>query len=59
MLAGMYLYRKLLEKKILVRDYTSHPVLQGCLRITVGLPLENAEIISAYAERRQYDAAGS
>ena len=46
MLAGMYLYRKLLEKKILVRDYTSHPVLQGCLRITVGLPLENAEIIS-------------
>lgn len=46
MLAGMYLYRKLLEKKILVRDYTSHPVLQGCLRITVGLPLENVEIIS-------------
>lgn len=43
-LAGMYLYRKLLEQKILVRDYTEHPVLQGCLRISLGLPLENAEI---------------
>lgn len=44
MLAGMYLYRKLLANKILVRDYTGHPVLQGCLRITMGLPQENAEV---------------
>lgn len=44
MQAGLYLYRKLLEQKILVRDYTGHPVLQGCLRITVGLPQENAEL---------------
>lgn len=44
MLAGMYMYRKLLEQKILVRDFTCHPVLQGCLRITMGLPQENAEI---------------
>lgn len=45
-LAGIYLYRKLLKQKILVRDYTCHPVLQGTLRITIGLPQENAEIVA-------------
>lgn len=45
-LAGLYLYKKLLEAKILVSDFSSHPALQGCLRITMGLPQENAEVLA-------------
>ncbi len=44
--SGKMIFRYLLEHSILVRDFTSHPVLTGCLRITVGLPEENKTILS-------------
>lgn len=43
--AGKLLFKHLLEHSILTRDFTSHPVLTGCLRITVGLPEENKQIL--------------
>lgn len=44
--SGKLIFKYLLENSILVRDFTSHPILQGCLRISVGLPEENKEILT-------------
>lgn len=43
--SGKLIYRYLLDNGILTADFTSHPALTGCLRITVGLPAENAVIM--------------
>lgn len=43
--SGKMLYRYFLENGILVRDYTTHPYLTGCLRITLGRPEENKIIL--------------
>lgn len=48
--SGKMLFKYLLENSILVRDFTSHPVLQGCLRISVGLPEENKQILAKVTE---------
>ena len=40
------IFKYYMENSILVRDFTTHPVLTGCLRITVGLPEENEQLIS-------------
>ncbi|MDO4177587.1 MAG: aminotransferase class I/II-fold pyridoxal phosphate-dependent enzyme [Phascolarctobacterium sp.] len=45
--AGKYLFKELLSQSILPRDFTGHPVLTGCLRITVGTPEENIKIMEA------------
>lgn len=45
--AGKYLFKELLKESILTRDFTGHPVLKGCLRITVGTPEENKIILEA------------
>ena len=45
--AGKYLFKELLAQSILTRDFTGHPVLKGCLRITVGTPEENQIILTA------------
>lgn len=45
--AGKYLFKELLGQSILTRDFTGHPILKGCLRITVGTPEENKIIIEA------------
>lgn len=34
-------FRKLMEKGILVRDLSAHPRLRNCLRVTIGTPNEN------------------
>ncbi|MGH2750983.1 MAG: histidinol-phosphate transaminase [Actinomycetota bacterium] len=34
------LFTKLLERGVLVRNYSSNPSLRGCLRVTAGLPQE-------------------
>ena len=34
----------------MVRDFTSHPELTGALRITVGLPEENKQILAKLTE---------
>ncbi len=43
--SGKMLFKYLLEKSILVRDYSTHPKLTGCLRLTVGTPEENKIIL--------------
>ena len=43
--SGKLIYHYLLDNGILTADFTSHPALAGCLRITVGLPAENAVIM--------------
>ena len=45
--SGKLIFNHLLADSILVRDYTSHARLTGCLRITVGLPEENKLILQS------------
>ncbi len=48
--SGKLLFKYYLANSILVRDFTSHPVLTGALRITVGLPEENKQILAKLTE---------
>lgn len=47
---GKLIFKYLLANSILVRDFSTYPVLQGCLRITIGLPEENKQIIAKITE---------
>lgn len=38
------------EYSILVRDFSSTPGLEGCLRVTVGMPQENDRVIAAISQ---------
>ena len=38
------------EHSILVRDFSSTPGLKDCLRVTVGTPAENDEVVSAISQ---------
>jgi histidinol-phosphate aminotransferase len=40
----------LLERSVLVRDVSDRPFLEGCLRVTVGTPEENAAFLEALRE---------
>lgn len=44
------LFDALFEKGILIRDIGSYPMLANCLRISVGTPAENDELIAALRE---------
>lgn len=44
--AGKYIFKSMLAEKILLRDFSEHPALQGCIRQTVGVPEENGIVIS-------------
>lgn len=44
--AGKMIFKSMLAEKILLRDFTEHPVLQGCIRQTVGTPEENGIIMN-------------
>lgn len=44
--AGKMIFKRMLTEKILLRDFTEHPVLQGCIRQTVGVPEENAVVMN-------------
>lgn len=44
--AGKYIFKYFLENSVLVRDFSTHPVLTGALRITVGTPSENSQILA-------------
>ena len=48
--SGKIIFKYYLDNSILVRDFTSHPVLTGALRITVGLPEENKQILAKLTE---------
>jgi histidinol-phosphate aminotransferase len=41
------LWRRLLERGVLVRDFSSRPGVEGCFRITVGSPEESDEFLAA------------
>lgn len=44
------IYNKLVECGIIIRNRTKEPMLQNCLRITVGTPDENDQLINALKE---------
>lgn len=48
--SGKLMFKYFMDNSILTRDFTGHPVLTGCLRITVGLPEENKVIIEKLKE---------
>jgi histidinol-phosphate aminotransferase len=45
-----YIYTRLIEQGIIVRDRSSVPGCEGCLRITIGTPEENQRMIHAFKE---------
>lgn len=44
------LFDRLLERGVLVRDFSHLPRLEGCLRVTVGTPQENNAFLAALRE---------
>ncbi len=48
--AGHEVWERMLECSILVRDCSSWPNLDGCLRVTVGTPEENSAFLAALKE---------
>ncbi|HEY3131142.1 MAG TPA: histidinol-phosphate transaminase [Acidobacteriota bacterium] len=47
-------FSELRERGILIRDVSSSPGLEGCLRVTVGLPQENLEFLRALKESMRW-----
>ncbi|MGH9129418.1 MAG: histidinol-phosphate transaminase [Acidimicrobiales bacterium] len=43
-------WQGLLDRSVLIRDCSSWPGLQGCLRVTVGTPTEGARFLAALGE---------
>jgi histidinol-phosphate aminotransferase len=41
------LWQRLLDRGVLVRDFSSWPRVEGCLRVTVGTPAENNAFLAA------------
>ena len=48
--AGHEVWQALLDRSVLVRDCSSWPNLDGCLRVTVGTPDENRVFLNALTE---------
>jgi histidinol-phosphate aminotransferase len=44
------LWKRLLAHDVLVRDFSSWPRIEGCLRVTVGTPAENDAFLAALRE---------
>jgi histidinol-phosphate aminotransferase len=44
------LWKRLLARDVLVRDFSSWPRVEGCLRVTVGTPEENDAFLAALRE---------
>jgi histidinol-phosphate aminotransferase len=47
---GRYVWDGLVERSVLVRDCSSWPRLEGCLRVTVGTPAEDDAFLAALEE---------
>jgi len=47
---GSEVWSELVERSVLVRDCSSWPRLEGCLRVTVGTPGENTAFLAALTE---------
>jgi histidinol-phosphate aminotransferase len=48
--AGADVWKALLERSVLVRDCSSWPRLDGCLRVTIGTPAEDDAFLTALEE---------
>jgi histidinol-phosphate aminotransferase len=48
--AARAVWQDLLDASVLVRDCSEWPGLDGCLRVTVGLPVENERFLAALSE---------
>jgi histidinol-phosphate aminotransferase len=44
------LWKRLLAQDVLIRDFSSWPRIEGCLRVTVGTPAENDAFLAALGE---------
>ena len=44
------IYRELIKNRIVVRDRSSVPLCDGCLRITVGTEEENSSLLSVLSD---------
>lgn len=44
------LWQRLLDRGVLVRDFSRQPRLEGCLRVTIGTPEENDAFLSALTD---------
>jgi histidinol-phosphate aminotransferase len=49
-IAGAAVWRGLVERSVLVRDCSSWPRLEGCLRVTIGTPAEDDVFLHALRE---------
>jgi histidinol-phosphate aminotransferase len=47
---GSEVWRRLLDRSVLVRDVSALPHLEGCLRVTVGTPAEDDAFLDALTE---------
>ena len=47
---GHEVWRELVKRSVLVRDFSARPRLEGCLRVTVGTPEEDHAFLRALAE---------
>jgi len=54
---GHVLWQQLVERGILVRDFSRWPRLDNCLRITVGTPEEDDALLTALREMLTEEAA--
>ena len=48
--SGREVWQGLVDRSVLVRDCSSWPRLDDCLRVTVGTPDENTEFLDALAD---------
>lgn len=49
-LPAQQVWAELVERSVLVRDCSSWPRLQGCLRVTIGTPAENERFLAALSD---------
>ena len=49
-LTGREVWQGLVDRSVLIRDCSSWPRLDNCLRVTVGTPAENTEFLDALAD---------
>jgi histidinol-phosphate aminotransferase len=47
--AGAAVWKALLDRSVLVRNCAGWPRLDGCLRVTIGTPVENDTFLAALA----------
>ena len=47
---GSAVWKGLLDRSVLIRDVSDWPGLEGCLRVTIGTPLENDRFLAALRE---------